>query len=209
MSAATNREPTGRELTGRESIGARVGQVAGWLAAVYALELEFEAERFVLDLSHERACQLLPSGCRSGLVILEQDGEIEIGLHLAPEDREHEGTVIEETSHLVCVAWHATHDLQVSSLILELQAEIDRFAFARLREDGTARRALAHFEGFRFADGLSAVDRVRYELAHERAHAYCRKLERRFPKRADTPQLVSELRRFYRASPDAKLRAAA
>lgn len=192
----------------RQALGQRVGQVAGWLTAVYALELDFEAEHFVLDLGSEEARELLPSGCKSGLVVWEQPGGMELGVHLAPEDREQEGTVIEETSHLVCVAWHASRDLPVSPLILELQAEVDRFAFARLREDGVDRHALAHFERFRFAAGLEPAVRARYEMAHERAHAYCRALDQRYPRRADTPRLVSELRRFYRASPDAKLRAA-
>lgn len=190
------------------AVGEQVGQFAGWIAGVYALELNFEAEHFVLDLPADTARELLPPGCSSGLVVREQEGALEVGLHLAPEDRGSEGTVIEETSHLVCVAWHAARELPVSPLILELQAEVDRFAFARLRDDGVERRALGHFEDFRFASGLERDARERYQLAHDRAHAYCRALERRYPRRADTPRLVSELRRFYRASPDTKLRAA-
>jgi hypothetical protein len=84
---------------------------------------------------------------------------------------------------------------------------VDRFVFARLASVGPG--ALAHFENFRLADGLEPASRQRYELANERAHHYCQSLERRFPSRADTPALLSELRRFYRASPGAKLRPAA
>lgn len=189
------------------AIGERVGQVAGWLASVYALELDFEAERFVLDLAPELARRLLPDGCSSGLVVLEREDTLELGLHLAPEDCHREGIVLEETSHLVCVAWHAAQELPVSPLILELQAEVDRFAFARLRDDGVSRRALAHFERFEFSEGLAPETRRRYRVAHERAHAYCRRLHRRFPRREDAPGLVAELRRFYRSSPDAKLAA--
>ena len=78
-------------------------------------------------------------------------------------------------------------------------------ALIALRRD---RDALTHFERFRWADGLDEDARDRYELAHERAHHYCRWLNDRFPRRADTPALLSELRRFYRASPESKLRAA-
>ncbi len=187
----------------------RVGQFAGWLASLYALELDFTAEHFVLDLSADDARELLPEGCISGLVVIEQADTLEIGLHLAPDDREREGTVLEETSHLVCLAWHASRELPVSPLILELQAEVDRFAFARLRRDGVPRRALAHFEDFHFAPELSRELRGRYELAHARARAYCLGLERRFPSTRHAPGLLAELRRFYRASPDAKLSAAA
>ena len=195
-------------MSGQGGLETRVGQFAGWLRALYALDLDFAAEAFVLDLSEETARDMLPPGCASGLLVREEEGELALGLHLAPRDREREGTVIEETSHLVCVAWHAAQELPVSALILELQAEVDRFAFARLRDDGVERKALGHFEDFELAGGLDAASRERYELAHRRAHAYCRALVRRYPRRADAPALVSELRRFYRASPDAKLRAA-
>lgn len=194
---------------GVAAAGECVGQFAGWLADMYALELDFAAEHFVVELSPEVARELLPEGSSSGLVVVERAGALEIGLHLAPEDRDREGTVIEETSHLLCVAWHAAQELPVSPLILELQAEVDRFAFARLRRDGVRRRALAHFQDFRFASALSPEARTRYELAHARAHRYCRQLERRFPGPREVPGLLAELRRFYRASPDAKLRAAA
>jgi hypothetical protein len=44
-----------------------------------------------------------------------------------------------------------------------------------------------------------------YQTAHGTALRYCRALTRRFPLRCDTPALLSELRRFYRATPDQKL----
>lgn len=189
-------------------VEARVGWIAGWLAEVYALDLEIEAERFLVSLSPERARDLLPQGCSSGLVVVEYEDELELGIHLAPEDEEREGTLLEETSHLVCLAWHAARDLPVSQLVLELQADVDRFVFARLRADGS-REPFAHFEHGHWIEGLDRECRRRYELAHDRAHRYCRRLARRFPQRADTPGLLSELRRFYRASPAAKLRTAA
>ena len=185
-----------------------VGRMAGWLAEVYALELGIRAEDFVLSLSVERARELLPAGCRSGVILVEQHGEARIGLHLDPEDHRDEGTLVEETSHLVCLAWHAARDLPISRLLLELQADVDRFVFSRLNALRSDREALTHFECFRWADGLDEAARDRYELAHDRAHHYCRRLNDRFPRRADIPGLVSELRRFYRASPESKLRAA-
>ena len=191
------------------STAERVGRVASWLVDVYALDLAIDPERFVLSLSPESASALLPVGCRSGLLVVERPGELQLGLHLAPEDRDRTGTVVEETSHLVCLAWHAARDLPISLLVLELQAEIDRFVFARLGARRGARRALSHFERFRFAQDLEPVARARYEIAHARAHRYCRGLAQRFPRRADTPALLGELRRFYRASPEKKLRIAA
>ena len=190
-----------------EQLAANVGEVAGWLADVYALDLEIEPENFLLALSPERARKWLPPGCRSGLVVIEGESEIHVGIHLDPQDRDDAGTLLEETSHLVCLAWHAARDLPISLLVLELQAEVDRFVFARLAARGAA--SLAHFENFRLAAGLEKASRRRYQLAHERAHLYCLSLERRYPRRADTPALLSELRRFYRSSPASKLGAAA
>lgn len=188
-------------------LAAAVGEVAAWLADVYALDLAIQPERYLLSLPPERARDWLPPGCRSGLLVIEEECELQIGIHLDPEDHGDAGTVVEETSHLVCLAWHAARELPISLLVLELQAEVDRFVFARLAAEGSG--ALDHFESFRFSDGLEPACLRRYEVAHERAHRYCRGLEKRFPRRADTPALLSELRRFYRASPATKLRAAA
>lgn len=190
-----------------ERLAASVGEVAGWLADVYALDLEIEPERFLLSLPPEQVRDWLPPGCRSGLLVIEAEDEMQVGIYLDPKDHSNPGTLLEETSHLVCLAWHAARDLPVSLLVLELQAEVDRFLFAKLACERPA--ALAHFEHFHFSDHLEPTSRQRYELAHERAHSYCQNLEKRFPKRADIPALLSELRRFYRASLATKLRVAA
>ena len=185
-----------------------VGRVAGWLAAVYALDLGIRAADFVLSLSSDRARELLPPGCRSGVLLVEGAGEARLGLYLDPEDHDNEGTLVEETSHLVCLAWHAARELPVSRLLLELQADVDRFVFSRLAGQRSEREALNHFEDYRWAEDLDPEARSRYELAHACARQYCRRLSDRFPRRADTPALLSELRRFYRSSPEAKLRTA-
>lgn len=181
-----------------------VGRAARWLSHLYALDLGIEAECFVI--SSRWAQQLLGgAGPRTGLLIREGEDTLDLGLYVDPRDAGDLGAIVEETSHLVCVAWHAERRLQVSGLILELQGEIDRFVVARFSE----RDPLAHFEHFQWADWLDDESRSRYETAHRRAQRYCRGLASRFPDRSDTPALLSELRCFYRASPTAKLRMAA
>lgn len=191
-------------MSGR--LAASVRDIAARLDGVYALDLDIDPEDFLVSLPPERAQEWLPSGCRSGLVLVEEADEIQVGMHLDPRDHDDAGTVVEETSHLVCLAWHAAQDLPVSLLVLELQAEVDRFVLPRLRREPDA---MTHFEAFRWADGLEPAALERYEVAHQRAHRYCRSLERRFPAHSDTPGLLGELRRFYRASPETKLSAAA
>ena len=180
-----------------------VSRAGRWLASAYALDLDFEPGDFVIR--PEAAEQELPRdrpNPRSGLVAVEKGGVLRLGLYLDERDRDDMGTILEETSHLVCLAWHAERDLPVSCLVLEIQADVDRFLYAR----ACGADPLAHFERFRWADWLDDETRARYETAHAVAGRYCRHLARRFRRPSDTEGLLSELRRFYRASPQAKMR---
>lgn len=183
---------------------ARVARAQEWLTAIYRLELELDAASCVVE--PEQARDLLPPGSpRTGLVVVEERDEAFVGLYIDPADAADDDAVLEETSHLVCLAWHAAHGRRVSRLHLELQSEVDRYAVARLRGGD----AFAHFRGFRFSRGLGGEERRRYGEAHRVGLRTCRTLHLRFPERADTPALLAELRRYYRAAQDAKLRAAA
>lgn len=182
------------------AVATAVGRLARWLTAVYALELELDAGRFLVPPAE--ALRLLPEDSpRTGVVAVDQGETLFLGLYVDPRDRRNPGTLVEETSHLVCLAWHASRGLQISRLQLELQAEVDRFVFRSLNGGDP----LAHFERFRWRDGLDPDALARYQAAHRHAHRYCRRLSHRFPRRADIPALLSELRRFYRASPASKL----
>jgi len=173
------------------------------LDALYRLDVSVKAWRFLL--SAEEARQLLPAeGPRTGLLALEEDGDLFIGIYLDPTDLADPDTVVEETSHFVCLAWHAEQGRPVSQLTLELQSEIDRYLLARLE----GRDPLAHFHGFRFGGWMDAETRDRYERAHSAGHRYCRALAGRFPRPSDFPGLLDELRAFYRAPGEAKLRRA-
>jgi hypothetical protein len=180
-----------------------VMQAQRWIMSIYRLDLDLRAEQFVVDPG--TALSLLPPDSpRSGLVVVEEPAEISIGIYIDAADVDDPWTVIEETSHLLYLAWLADRDWSVSRLVLEFQSEVDRYAVARL----SGRDGLGCFEGFRWCDWMDAPTRERYATAHQRARAYCRSLERRHPARSDTPALLSELRHFYRAAPDQKLNAA-
>ena len=174
------------------------------LAAIYDLDLELRAEHFLIP--PERARELLPARSpRSGVLVVEEDDVARLGLYIDAADARDRSTIVEETSHLVCLAWHAAEGRRVSRLILELQGEIDRWAVARLE----GQDAFGHFTSFAWADWMGARERHRYECAHRKAHRYCRTLQARHPGRAETPALLDELRRFYRAPSEHKLRLAA
>ncbi len=185
-------------------LGAQVATTARRLTHLYALELDWRPDRLVIDPGEARRW-LDEDGPASGVLALEEDGSLFLALYLDPGDRADPATLHEEVSHLVCLAWHAAQERPVSRLALELQSEVDRWVLARLE----GRDAFRHFEAFAWRPRLRPAERRRYQAAHEAGHRYCRRLARRFPRRADTPGLLRELRGFYRASPQAKLRAAA
>ncbi len=173
------------------------------LHAIYDLDLELAAEQYLV--APEAARRLLPDPSpRSGVIAVEADDELHLGLYLDPRDQQDLDSIVEETSHLVCLAWHAAHGRRVSRLILELQGEVDRYAVARL----SGRDALGHFRDFAWDGWMDAATRARYETAHRVAERYCRALSRLFPRQAQVPGLLASLRRFYRAAPEVKLRAA-
>jgi hypothetical protein len=174
-----------------------------WITSIYRLDLDLRAEQFVVDPDVAREL-LPPASPRSGLVVVEAPAELRVGIYIDAADAADPWAVIEETSHLLYIAWLADREWSVTRLVLELQSEIDRYAVARLHgNDG-----LAGFERFHWCSWMDRDARERYAIAHRRAHDYCRRLERRFPQRADTPALLAELRRFYRLAPDRKLDAA-
>ena len=186
-----------------DSLLRAVADAQHWITSIYRLDLDLRAEQFVVDPA--TALSLLPPDSpRSGLIVVEEPAEISVGIYIDAADIDDPWTVIEETSHLLYLAWLADHDWSVSRLVLEFQSEVDRYAVARLK----GRDGLASFEAFSWCDWMDAPTRERYAAAHRRARRYCRSLERRYPGRPDTPALLSELRHFYRAAPDQKLNAA-
>lgn len=179
----------------------QVNALSRWLDDVYALDLSLDAGRCVVEPA--AAGGFLPPGSPpSGVLVVEEEGEVFLGLYIDPADGSLE-TIVEETSHLVCLAWHASRERSVSGLQLELQADVDRFVFRHLNGGDP----FAHFERFRLRDDLPGELRSRYLVAHRSAQHYCRGLRRRFPGRSDIPALLAELRRFYREDPIRRLAA--
>ena len=183
------------------SLSLQIAAAQRRLTGIYRLELPFHAHDFVL--SAETASALLAERSpRTGLLTLEEAGTLWLGLYFDPRDAGDPDAILEETSHWVAVVWHAAQRRPVSPLLLELQAEVDRYAVARAVR---ARDPLRHFAHFRLRPGLTRAQRGRYRAAHAVAFRYCRALERRFPRGADLPGLLRELRRFYRRAPEQKL----
>jgi hypothetical protein len=108
---------------------------------------------------------------------------------------------VEGVSHFVYVLFRATADVPVSALELELQAEVDKFVSALLlHHDAAPPAQLRHalYERFQLADDLSREEQERYRIANDGAARYTRSLEARFIGQRRIPDMLAELRRFYR-----------
>lgn len=186
-----------------DGLSERISAAQGRLSSIYGLDLDLRVEDFLIPA--ERARELLPAECpRTGMLALQEAGTLYMALYVDRADAADADAIVEETSHILCLAWHAARDWPVSRLHLELQGEVDRYAVARV--SGSDIDPLGHFEEFDWAEWMDAETLQRYRTAHHVARRYCRGLEARFPQRSDTPAWLSELRRFYRAGPEAKLR---
>jgi len=122
-------------------------------------------------------------------------------------------TALEGVSHFLYLAWNAGHDKPVSLLELEMQAEVDKFVASHLllrrQSPGHFPLELCHilFERMRPDPALGAERSNLYREASRYAQRFCRRLERSLARtRADRvaaaadPQVLAELRRFYRLS---------
>lgn len=200
------------------------------LLALYELTLPLSVNSV---LTSERASvdAWLPSDSRrpAEQLVVRQDGaNLDIALYLDaavleclarddPHRRLHEGNLqeflfaLEGVSHFVCLAWNAQFDRAVSALELELQAEVDKFLLSYVLHerqsaaDGNALLARL-FDQVHFAPDLDADESRRYADANRYARRYCARLLERLPRLAQRAELLRELRRFYRLSPERKLR---
>lgn len=178
-----------------------ITRIGRFISELYDLDLELDGHDFLV--SAELARSLLPHPSpRTGVLAIEDGGELQLGVYFDPDDLANVCAIVEETSHLVCLAWHAAHDRPVSQLVLEFQSEVDRFLYF-CHDSGHL--SFSCFRPGEPADWLDGHTRGRYEVARTRAHRYCRTLSQRFAPRRDTAGLARELRRFYRSSPSSKL----
>lgn len=201
------------------------------LTDIYDLDIGCRVEDFLVT---DR--QQLPGECRDApgdeqLFVGTVNDELCMSLYLDPEllerlDRQdpHDDlnqdnladcwTALEGVSHFLCVAHNAGNDRPVSRLVLELQAEIDKYvasvALMRLQQP---RRFPAElhtllFRRARVDPALAAGHEPLYRRASRQAARYCTRLEPRLRAlcgREDGTWL-GDLRRFYRLSDFGKLR---
>lgn len=110
---------------------------------------------------------------------------------------------LEGVSHFVYAVHCAHHARPVSALELELQAEVDKYVTCLLMSEPHSRSvstALRHrlFGEPCYEPDLDEDEASRYQAANDNAHRYAAYLEESFVARRQLPQMLAELRRFYR-----------
>jgi hypothetical protein len=189
------------------------------LEALYRVRTDLSVDAFVIDDEQRRQTGVARAP-REQLLMREDDGELGLALFvdgaaLANLERHDPNLGLDEAnfadfclalegvSHFVYLALCAAGHRRVSALELELQAEVDKFVCCvLLQAGGELRRRL--YGDVRFADDLDADERDRYRTANAEAARYADGLERRFVRDARVPDMLAELRRFYRMSLDDK-----
>ncbi len=116
---------------------------------------------------------------------------------------------VEGVSHFVYAVWCAQRERTVTALELELQAEVDKWVTCLLVDD-TALPASAAWRRRLYGDmdyepDLDGDERDRYRAANDNAARYARWLETRYVAPRRIPELLAELRRFWRLPLSEKL----
>ena len=186
------------------------------LEAIYGIRCELRVTDCLLDEDQARALGGTMRA-REELLVREGEGQVEVGLFLAPELLHRAADLgafceaAEGVSHFLYLHRAAALDRRVSLLELEAQAEVDKFAICALgawAEDGEgshARGLLRRlFDEGTLRDELSEQESWRYREANRLARAYCRRLLPIITARR-LDRLLTELRYAYRLGAEAKL----
>ncbi|HEX4419263.1 MAG TPA: hypothetical protein VH165_15230 [Kofleriaceae bacterium] len=163
---------------------------------------------------------------REQLLVCETDGEMALALFIDPgvvanlvahDPARRLGDhnlgdfllVVEGVSHFIYAIWCARAERPVSQLELELQAEVDKYVTCLLTTapelgiSAALRRRL--FGDAIYEPDLDHEEHARYRAANDNAWRYASWLEQVFVGPRRIPEMLAELRRFYRLGLAAKL----
>lgn len=209
--------PTGLEGNGVGLVRERAlaSAVQGALERLYRIDRVVDVQEY-LEGADE--------GEREVLLVREaDDGAIELKLRVPPLARREfdlaDGPdldplcqLIEGVSHFVYLTFRAQADREATELELELQAEVDKYVILAAslgRLDGATSRALRArlYDRVHYEHGAATLHGERYRVANDVASRFVRRLERDFLAVSRYAELQRELRRFFHAGQEEKLRA--
>jgi hypothetical protein len=207
-----------------------LGRVQRGIEELYRVVTNVAVDDFVVgeQLREDLAPARRP---REQLLVHEHGDDVAIGLFIDeqvlqnldrhdPGDGLHEHNfgdfllALEGVSHFVYTVYCAHHARAVSALELELQAEVDKYVTcllmsASISHEGSARLRRRLFDDPCYEEDLDGEEATRYQVANGNANRYAAYLETRFVAHRRVPQMLAELRQFYRRPLSAKLEAIA
>lgn len=199
-----------------------LSRVQRGLETLYRIDTNLDIHEFLVD-EDIRDAVVSARRPKEQLLVCEDDGELSLALfldrsvianlvdHEQLDDRNFGDFVlaVEGVSHFIYTIQCARAERPVSQLELELQAEVDKYitcllATAPETEISTAlRRRL--FADAEYEPDLDDEESARYRAANDNAHRYTAWLEDTFVAPRRIPEMLAELRRFYRQGLAAKL----
>lgn len=206
-----------------------LSRVQRGIESLYRVETGVEVADFVVgsEVRDELVRERKP---REQLLVVEHAGEMNLALYIEetvlanlhandPGHRLDDRNLgdfllaVEGVSHFIYAVCCAKADRPVTQIELELQAEVDKYVTCLLvSEPGVAassalRRRL--FGDAAYEEDLDDEEHGRYRAANDNAQRYAAWLEDTFVARRRIPEMLGELRRFYRRGLAAKLAACA
>jgi len=204
-----------------------LSRVQRGLESLYRVDTGVEVGDFVIG--HELRDELAPvRRPREQLLVCEDGGEMSLALFIDPSalanllanDPGHRLgdhnlgdflLAVEGVSHFIYAVCCARAERPVTQLELELQAEVDKYVTCLLATEPGMSKTLRHrlFGNCEYDADLDHDEHDRYRAANDNALRYTTYLEQTFVARNRIPEMLGELRRFYRLGLAAKLGAIA
>ncbi len=199
-----------------------LARVQRGLETLYRLEPGLDVHEFLVGADFRDALDTARRP-KEQLLVCEDAGEMSLALFLDQsvldnlanhehlDDRNFGDFVlaVEGVSHFIYTICCARAERPVSQLELELQAEVDKYITCLLmtqtEEPTSASLRQRLFVESRYEDDLDADEHSRYRAANDNAHRYATYLEQAFVVPHRIPEMLAELRRFYREGLAAKL----
>lgn len=202
-----------------------LGRVQRGLEALYRVDTGVEIADFVVG-NELRDALVTARRPREQLLVSEDEGELALALFIDPlalaNLLDHDPSrrlgdhnlgdfllAIEGVSHFIYAIWCARARRPLTQLELELQAEIDKYVTCLLitapeaRISAGLRRRL--FADVTYEPDLDHDEHARYRAANDNAQRYASWLEQTYVVPRRIPDMLAELRRFYRLGLAAKL----
>ena len=203
-----------------------LARVQRGLESLYRVDTGVEVGDFVVDEAARDAFAVTRRP-REQLLVCETAGDVELALYVDPSALRNLAAhdpgrrlgdhnlgdfllAVEGVSHFIYAICCARAGRPVSQLELELQAEVDKYVTCLLATDEPAREVSAGLRRRLFADAIYDTDldsdeHDRYRAANDNAHRYAAWLEAVYVVPRRIPEMLGELRRFYRHGLAAKL----